>query len=268
MTSPFGYDTETVQTQFQARDENGPAAFLLPHLSPGQDLLDCGCGPGTVTLGLARYVTPGRVVGCDLADGMIERARAAAGAAELDNASFETADILALPFPDETFDVTFSAAVTEHLENPVAALKELARVTRPGGIVAVTRTDWSATLASPDDEAVARFFTLLEQGFNARGGSMNTGRHLRGFAQAAGLQAEDYFASYINGTTPELVRSLVSDYVQWMENMPIFEDLVATGVTTRAELDEIATGMWSFADRADAFLAVTICRLIARKRVA
>ena len=122
--SAFGYHTGTVIEQFAARQAMGPAAFLIPHLRPGMSLLDVGCGPGTVTQGLAKVVAPARVVGCDLETGMIERARALADEAGAGNLSFRTGDILDLPFEDGQFDIVFSAAVTEHLTNPIDAVKE------------------------------------------------------------------------------------------------------------------------------------------------
>lgn len=62
----YGYDSAEVQAHYTARQVDAVADFLLPHLIPGMRLLDCGCGPGSITLGLAKAVLPGQVVGIDL----------------------------------------------------------------------------------------------------------------------------------------------------------------------------------------------------------
>ena len=68
----YGYDSPAVQQGYAAREVTQAAGFLMPHLESGMTLLDCGCGPGTITVGLAEAVAPGQVVGIDLEPGMIE----------------------------------------------------------------------------------------------------------------------------------------------------------------------------------------------------
>ena len=77
--------------------KNAAGAYLLPRLRPGLDLLDVGCGPGTLTVDLARAVAPGRVVGVDAAAGVVGAARAVAAGAEQAEVTFEVADLFALP---------------------------------------------------------------------------------------------------------------------------------------------------------------------------
>ena len=109
------------------------ADFLLPHVAPGQRLLDCGCGPGTITADLAAVVAPGLVVGLD---------RDLAALPPLPPFARCGADMYMLPFPDSSFDSAFAHAVLVHLRDPLAALRELRRVLRPGGLVAVRDCDW------------------------------------------------------------------------------------------------------------------------------
>ena len=61
----LGYSPQTIQ-QLQRRTAAKEAGFLLSHLSAGMHLLDCGCGPGSITVGLAEAVAPGQVVGIDI----------------------------------------------------------------------------------------------------------------------------------------------------------------------------------------------------------
>ncbi len=86
-------------------------------------ILDCGYGPGTITLGLAEAVAPGQAVGIDIESSMVEQATRFAKDRQVPNARFEVADITELPYPDNTFDRAFCCAVLEHLPDPVKALE-------------------------------------------------------------------------------------------------------------------------------------------------
>src|SRR5665648_337353 len=122
---------ESVLRSHSWRTAANSAAHLLPHLREGQRLLDVGCGPGTITVDLAAHVAPGQVIGVDTSAEVLERARR--HAAELGApVSFQVGDVYALDFPDASFDVVHAHQVLEHLADPVAALREIRRVIRPG----------------------------------------------------------------------------------------------------------------------------------------
>src|SRR5262249_54126262 len=74
------------------------AAFLLPELRPGMRLLDVGCGPGSITRGLAERLVPGEVVGVDLSAETLAGARAEAAARGLSNLRYQEGSVYALPF--------------------------------------------------------------------------------------------------------------------------------------------------------------------------
>lgn len=264
--SPFyGYDVDAIQEQYALREAPNVAAFFLPHLKPGMKVLDCGCGPGTITQGLARAVAPGEVVGCDLEPGMVARAAALAEPANLPNLTFQTGDILNLPFEDNTFDAALSCAVTEHLSEPVKAMSELRRVVKRGGVVGITRTDWSDPMVSPPCDALTRFFELFERGFRLQGGSMNTGRHLGAMLREAGLTVIDMFGAYSNASTPEAVNNMAGGWAEWIENLPLFDRAIEEGWVERAELDDMAAEIRAWVAQPGAFCATAGCRAVARK---
>lgn len=130
---------ESVLRSHRWRTAENSAAYLLPALVPGQGLLDVGCGPGTITVDLAARVAPGDVVGLDRSKGVVELAREAARTAGVTNVTFRTGDIYAMDFEDASFDVVHAHQVLQHLSDPVAALRELRRVARPGGLVSGAR---------------------------------------------------------------------------------------------------------------------------------
>ena len=135
----MGYSSATTSSH-ASRSVHSDAGFLVPHVKPAYRILDVGCGPGSITVGLAALVPKGEVVGVDLSDVVLAQARAAAAQGEANNTSFQQADLLAgLPFPDDSFDIVFSSQLFPHLpsqETRLQALAEMRRVLRPGGILA------------------------------------------------------------------------------------------------------------------------------------
>jgi SAM-dependent methyltransferase len=112
------------------------AAFFLPHLQPGAALLDCGCGPGTITIDFAEALAPTEVIGIDLDDRALDRARKAAVDRGAINVRFEHGDIYALDFPENSFDAVWTSSTMQWLRRPRAAIREIRRVLKPGGIYA------------------------------------------------------------------------------------------------------------------------------------
>ena len=252
----YGYDSANVQRGYTNRDAHEVADFLVPRLSSGMSVLDCGCGPGPITLGLAEIVSPGRVVGIDIESTMIDQATQLASESNAGNVEFRVADIYDLPFEDGEFDVVFSSAVAEHLSDPVRAFREIQRVTRPGGLGAVIRTDWSFPFIVPECSELSRFFELFEGGFNRIGGSLNWGRFLRSDMREAGFDVVEFVARVSNVMGSDAVSASAETYVAWIENIPLFQESIDLGITTDAELRSMVTGIREWAQHPDAFLSV------------
>ncbi|GAA4539677.1 methyltransferase domain-containing protein [Amycolatopsis samaneae] len=146
-----------------ARTAAERAAFALPLFAPDAHVLDLGCGPGTITVGLA----PGaRVTGIDVSQEQLARARAKARGVRRSTVDFVAASVYALPFESSTVDAAFSHALFEHLRNPQEALAEIRRVLRPGAILAISTSDWSKAKLRPrtaNVEAALRGHYLLRR---------------------------------------------------------------------------------------------------------
>ena len=106
----------------------------------GQKVLEVGCGVGDFATHLARQGAVMTAV--DFSPAAIELAQARM-AANLVQISFSTADAQSLPFADATFDVVFSCECLEHIPDPPQALREMARVLRPGGRLVLTTENYS-----------------------------------------------------------------------------------------------------------------------------
>ena len=170
------------------RGAEDSAAYLLPHLNAGMDLLDVGCGPATITADLADRVTPGRVVGLDAASGALKAARATLAERDLSaRVELTDGDVMSLPFDDGTFDVAHAHQVLQHLSDPVGALAEMRRVTRPGGIVAGRDAVYSAMAWYPEPEGMKLWRSVYMATARANGGEPDAGGRLLAWAHRAGF---------------------------------------------------------------------------------
>ncbi|MCE3556179.1 methyltransferase domain-containing protein [Pseudonocardia sp. RS11V-5] len=123
---------------------------------PGSRVLDVGCGFGLETLRLARRVQPGAAVtGVDLSADFVAEGRRRV-AAEGVQAALLRADAQHLPFADASFDVARIERVLIYLDDPWAALREMVRVIRPGGTVAIIAPDFDTNTVNVPDTALAR----------------------------------------------------------------------------------------------------------------
>lgn len=177
---------ESVLRAHRRRTAENSAAYLLPHLRAGLSLLDVGCGPGTVTRDLAARVAPGVVVGVDTSEAVLDVARSAAEEAGV-KVTFEVADALGLPFDDDTFDVVHAHQVLQHLTDPVGALREMRRVTRPGGVVAVRDADYAAMTWYPPSAGLDEWRELYHEVTAANGTEADAGRRLLSWVLEAGF---------------------------------------------------------------------------------
>ncbi len=194
---------ESVLRSHRWRTAANSAAYLLDRIGPGTDLLDVGCGPGTITVDLARLVAPGRVVGIDRAPEILEVARRDAASAGMTDVEFRTGDAYALPVEDATFDAVHAHQVLQHLADPVSALREMRRACRPGGVVAVRDGDYAAMHWYPADPLLDRWLDLYRQAARGTGGEPDAGRHLLAWALQAGFAEVVPSASAWCFATPE-----------------------------------------------------------------
>src|ERR1700744_5849048 len=160
---------ESVLRGHQRRTAEDSAAYLLPHLRPGQSLLDVVCGPGTITVDLADKVAPGTVTAVDQFPDVLNMAHAEAARRNVSNVTFATADVHRLEFPDGTFDVVHAHQVLQHVADPVQALREMRRVCRPGGVVAARDADYAGFIWYPQLPALDVWRDAYQRAARANG---------------------------------------------------------------------------------------------------
>jgi ubiquinone/menaquinone biosynthesis C-methylase UbiE len=254
---------ESVLQSHRWRTAENSAGYLLPSLRPGLDLLDVGCGPGTITVDLAARVAPGRVVGLDVSADPLAEARAAASRAGVE-VTFEVGDVYALGVDDDSFDVVHAHQVLQHLTDPVAALREMARVCRPCGVIAVRDVDYGAFVTFPADEGLDRWLDLYHRVARRNGAEPDAGRRLLSWAHAAGLRDTVASASTYCYASPEEREWWGNSWAGRAASSSFAEQAVAYGLASTDDLEEIAAAWLRWRDADDAWLGMLHGELLIR----
>lgn len=176
---------DSVLRSHRWRTIENSAAYLLPYLRSDMKLLDVGCGPGTITADFAAQLRDGQVIGIDAATSVI--AEASTQSDGHPNLFFATGDVYNLDFADDTFDVVHAHQVLQHLTDPIRALREMRRVIKPTGIVAVRECDFASFSWAPLDERLDMWMTIYHQVTKHNRAEADAGRSLLTWARSAGL---------------------------------------------------------------------------------
>ncbi|KAJ6442625.1 ubiE/COQ5 methyltransferase [Purpureocillium lavendulum] len=241
------------------------AGYLLPHLRPDMTILDVGCGPGSITIDLARLVPQGHVTGVEYVADPLDGARALAASQGVGNVTFAVADVHALPFSDNSFDVVHAHQVLQHIADPVKALKEMRRVAKPGGLVACRE---SASMTwHPPSRKLDTWYRVTTEMASAKGGNPHPGSRIHVWAEQAGFPRDrvargagswcfssDEEREYWGGSMGQRARS------SGFATMAVDE-----GFSTAEELEEVRQGWDEFREDRDAWFGLLHGEILCRK---
>ena len=238
------------------------AEYLLPQLRPGLRLLDVGCGPGSITAGLALAVAPGETVGVDVAPAVIEEARALH--VEQPQLRFAVADGYALEFEAGVFDVVHAHQVLQHLARPVAALREWRRVLRPGGLVAVREADFGTMSRWPRSPALDRFYEVYYAVAASNGVDADAGRRLAAWVTEAGYVDLEVGATVKVFASRADVENWGYSWAERTAHSSLSEQALARGFASQPDIEELAAAWRTWADAPDAFFMYTNVHVLGR----
>jgi ubiquinone/menaquinone biosynthesis C-methylase UbiE len=225
-------------------------SWAFDQLAPtaGETAVDVGSGTGEDVVAL--HEAGARAIGVEPSRGLrAEAVRRAAGA----DVAYVDGHAEALPFEDESVDVLRSERVLQHVDDPAAVVKELARVLRPGGRVALIDTDWGTAIIHPADPDVLR---RMVDYFLGQTANPFSGRQLRGLLAEAGLE--------ITGETAATWLEPQEGARQGFVGMMQMTSLQA-GVITAEEAEAFARTLGEAADRGAFHMSLTMYAVSAIK---
>jgi SAM-dependent methyltransferase len=229
---------DSVLRSHRWRTAENSAGYLLSRLAADARVLDVGCGPGTITVGLAAWAARGWVVGLDAACDVLADARREGRRRGQANVCFAVGDAYQLAFGEATFDVVHAHQLLQHLSDPVAALTEMRRVCVPGGVVAARDGDYGGMIWFPDDPELGQWRQLYRRVARVLHGEPDAGRRL--LAWWGRLWAER------------------------LTDSPFGDHAVEHGLATRADLDRLAAAWLRWADSEDGWFLVPHGEILCR----
>lgn len=208
-----GFQDSIADTHSWRTVENS-SKFTLSVLQPDFKVLDVGSGPGTITVDFAKnYLTgkDGFIIGIEPTQELIDRSNSYKEevAPELTNIQFQIGSVYKIPFDDNTFDLVHAHQVILHLHDPILALQELKRVTKPGGYVCVKDVDIESAIVTPEKYEVLKQFRLLKAQAS-KSTDVRAGRKLREKALKAGYEPTNIVTSmsyWLIGDDPKMKQS-------------------------------------------------------------
>jgi prolyl 4-hydroxylase len=238
-------------TQLENWGASADLAWL--ELETGMDVVDVGCGAGSITRRVALMVAPGRVVGVDRSALQLDRASRLCRSEGITNVELVCADGGATRLPPAAFDVVFSHAVLMHLADPVAALRHHRELARVGGLVAaLSEGDWGTLATHPHSDALARAVGVLLSLIKMSRGDPQVGRKVLGIFRRAGFE-DVMVASASTGSKvasgKELLRGPAMGALVGM-----LKQGVAAGLIDAGDMEPLVASIHKWATDADAVL--------------
>ncbi len=230
-------DSELARLIAQAEIHRPEAEALLDRvpIDMGAHALDLGCGPvGVLDLLSDRVGDTGGVVGLDNESRMIALAKRAIGERELGNVTLLQADAYASGLPADSFDVAHERLVLNNVTAPDAVVREMVRVVRPGGWVALQDVDWVTWTCEPSHPAWSELLTALTASRQAAGLDPFIGRRLPALLRGAGMVDVDVRAHQYIWRTGDLYHTLLLTFVAIHR-----ERITDGGYLTSERIDEL-----------------------------
>lgn len=257
--------SDSVMKSHTWRSVENSAPHLIPHLRRGASLLDVGCGPGTITVDLAARLAPGPVVGFDVAADVVDRADALLhGDDAPTNCRFTVDDVYAMSSPDGTHDIVHAHQVLQHLTDPVAALREMHRALKPGGVLAIRDADYGAMTWAPSNTAIDRWMEIYQAIAAHQGSTPDAGRYLLGWVQEAGFVDIEVTVDVWTFADPGSRAWWGDLWADRVEHSAYATHAIDLGLADPGDLAEIALGWRRWIDEPAGFFACPNSQIIAR----
>lgn len=253
---------ESVLRSHSNRTIANSAKYLRAHLTADARLLDVGAGPGTITMDIAKHVA--HVTATEIGEAELALSQKLAAAQGVLNIDFSVEDVHALSFADDSFDIVHTHQVLQHVADPVQALREMRRVTKPGGLVAARDADYAGFIWFPLAPGLDEWLHLYRAAARANGGEPDAGRRLLSWARDAGFE-------HVTATASTWCYATADERAWWggmwadrIVESALARQLVDDGFATAADLKRISGAWRAWSDAADGWFLVPHGEILCR----
>ena len=219
-------------------------------IRPGLRVADIGCGVGVVSAWIGEQIgAEGELVGVDISEAQVDQARRLADTRGI-RAQFYTASADSTTLPADHFDLVFCRFVLMHMERPEDGIREMRRILKPGGVIAVEDGDFAAPYCYPPLAAFDRAFELYRAIGEARGQRFQIGRELYRLVLEAGFREPE-----VTLAQPVFVRGDAKRLPEWTlaECAPA---LIGAELSTQEEIDRLTAELQSYAEDESTLIAM------------
>lgn len=218
-------------------------------------VLDLGCGPGTITVGLAHIVAPGFVTGIDHDQANIEAAGKLAAQKGIANINFQVGSALSLSIENNSFDAAFENNLFVHLaKNAVHSAEEIYRVLKPGGFFAARDADADSVVWGNRPELFDEFDKIFYAWHSARGSDLRLGKKLPVILRNAGFKNLIKSVTADTKGNPETVYSHAGIMISLL-NGPLGNYIIKNKLGNNSLIDNLKTRIHEWGKHPDSFFA-------------
>ena len=250
---------------FSQRNIGKELSFMLPYLEKDMNILDGGCGPGIITMEIARIVDPGKVIGLDIEDEQFKEAEEKARKENQKNLCFVKGNAQKLPFEDSSFDLVLYHALLFHLSKPKKALKEAYRVLKKGGIICCRDSYMNGDIFHPECEEMNKAMEIAFKVLNHYKSYPNIGIKHSELLENAGFKDMKRSASYDFFDSGSMVKSYRTYAVHYISELH-YDLIIEKKWSTDEEIQAIIKGLKDWGNDPMAFYARSRCESIAVKK--
>ena len=250
-------------------------AFFVPFLKAGGCCLDAGCGLGSITNSLVKYVVKngtGSVYGIDCNPNAINKAKECFS--NIEGLTYAEGNLYDLPYDNNTFDNVFCHGVIIHSEFPEKMLKEFYRVLKPEGTIGISAVDHDSLLLYPENVLLRKSIWLQEQIY-AKGsgwgssirekGNLYIGKKLRSLLFESGFTDVKGFARAECDASPEAIKNAALQQIGELQSPIFIKKAMELQLTTIEEIEQMKKAWDNFGQDPCAYRAKIICEAVARK---
>jgi ubiquinone/menaquinone biosynthesis C-methylase UbiE len=214
---------------------------------------------------MSLLTTQGKVTAVDLSGDVLRIAREAHPVSKYKNLDFKIEDVYQLRFPDNSFDIVYAHQVLQHLSKPVDALREMKRVLKSDGIIAVRDADYGAFTWSPDFPELDLWMSIYQKVARANNATANGGRYLKGWVQEAGFNSLEITGSVWSFSTPEERNWWGSSWSERILKSEFARQTLEYEITDQETLEDISRAFLRWADDERSVFFIPNYEVIAKK---